>query len=169
MDPGDPLGAFGGTSQQGRNGRSDRQFKVLDDHVRVLWGDGITDDGIRSILWHAEQAGFAAENLVFGMGGGLHQKHDRDTQRNAFKASAQHRDGVWHDIRKVPLDASKASKAGHLALVPYGVESEEVQTVTFDPEVGPPGDDMLQTVFKDGKLIKEITFDEVRANAGWLA
>ena len=94
-------------------------FMVLNPKIRVLWGDGIDKDGIEKILATLEKAGFSSENMVFGMGGGLLQKLNRDTQRFAFKSSAQCRFGQWHDVYKLPKDLSKASKRGRLALVKY--------------------------------------------------
>lgn len=128
-------------------------FKVLDPHVRVLWGDGLDQHAIKGILARAQLEGFSAENLVFGMGGGLLQKVNRDTQRFAFKSSAQKRDGVWYDVWKDPVDSSKRSKRGRLSL------TRDYQTV---PE---QDDDVLRIVFEDGRLVNPITFDEVRRNA----
>lgn len=143
---------YGGTETQ-------KGFRVLNPHVRVLWGDGIDAHGIEKIINRAMLNGFSPENLVFGMGGGLLQKVNRDTQRFAFKSSAQKRDGVWHDVYKKPLDASKASKRGRLKLVQgYGGPMETVRIVD-------PGNDLLQTVFEDGRLLNEQTFDEIRARA----
>jgi nicotinamide phosphoribosyltransferase len=56
--------AFGTTTNS-------KGFKVLDPHVRVLWGDGIDPHGIANILGRLQLAGYSAENMVFGMGGGL--------------------------------------------------------------------------------------------------
>jgi nicotinamide phosphoribosyltransferase len=64
--------------------------------------------------------GFAAHNMVFGMGGGLLQKVDRDTERFAMKSSAQERDGQWVNVQKNPLDRAKASLAGRLQVVNLG-------------------------------------------------
>lgn len=143
---------FGGTN-------TSAGYRVLNDQVRVLWGDGIDPEGIRSIIYTLHQNGYAAENMVFGMGGGLLQKVNRDTQRFAFKSSAQFRDGIWHDVQKDPLDGSKASKAGRLKLVhPVG---EPCRTVREEE----PGEDLLELVYLNGVLIREQTFDEIRANA----
>lgn len=143
---------FGGTY-------TSANYSVLNDQVRVLWGDGIDPEGINSIVYTLQQNGYAAENMVFGMGGGLLQKVNRDTQRFAFKSSAQFRDGIWHDVQKDPLDSSKASKAGRLKLVhPVG---EPYRTVRQEE----PGEDLLELVFLDGHLAREQTFDEIRANA----
>src|ERR1035437_3635540 len=99
--------AFGGTTNV-------KGFKVLDPHVRVLWGDGIDRDGIDKILDRAQLAGFSAENVRIGMGGALLQKVNRDTQRFAFKSSAQYRNGQWYDVWKDPIGSGKTSKKGRL-------------------------------------------------------
>jgi nicotinamide phosphoribosyltransferase len=135
-------------------------FMVLNPKIRVLWGDGIDKDGIEKILTTLEKAGFSAENMVFGMGGGLLQKINRDTQRFAFKCSAQKRNGDWHDVYKLPKDLSKASKRGRLALVRTGDKYE----TKAENEVAPERN-ALVTVFENGELVKEYTFDTVRSNA----
>jgi nicotinamide phosphoribosyltransferase len=145
---------------------NEKGYKVLDPNVRILWGDGIDPEGIQRILAELALHSFSAENMVFGMGGGLLQKVNRDTQRFAFKASAIKRDGEWHDVYKQPLDESKASKKGRLALAFR--ESGEYVTITegqiqsFDllkPNV-------LQTVFEDGKLLVDQSFTDIRRRAG---
>ena len=140
-------------------------FMVLNPKVRCLWGDGIDKAGIKRILHTITEAGFSAENMVFGMGGGLLQKVNRDTQRFAFKSSAQCRNGVWHDIYKQPKDLSKASKRGKLALI----QDEEGNYLTsreqdLNPNAGPNAN-LLKTVFENGELVRTITFAEVRENA----
>lgn len=142
---------FGGTTNS-------KGFAVLDDKVRVLWGDGIDADGIAAILTNLELAGYSAENMVFGMGGGLLQKVNRDTQRFAFKSSAQKRNGEWHDVQKQPLDASKTSKAGRLKLVHTvnGYETRRVEEA---------GHDVLDEVFLDGTVMRTYSLDDVRREA----
>ena len=137
-------------------------YQVLDPHVRVLWGDGLDYDTIYDILLAMRGRGWSAVNIAtFGMGGGLLQKINRDTQRFAFKCSAQCRNGVWHDIFKEPLDKTKVSKKGKLALRwNEGAHGKFLETV---PEDG--GDDLLDTVFEDGELKRDMSFDEVRKNA----
>ncbi len=143
---------FGGT-------KTDTNHLQLDPHIGVLWGDGIGPDGIEKILQTLQWAGFAASNMVFGMGGGLLQRDiNRDTERFAFKCSAQYRDDEWYDIQKKPLDASKVSKTGRLALV----EGEDGVLTTVQ---GPREDDILETVFLDGEVTKMWTLDEIRERA----
>jgi len=45
----------------------------------VIQGDGINKDTVRSILAAALDAGYSAQCVAFGMGGGLLQKVNRDT------------------------------------------------------------------------------------------
>lgn len=137
--------------------------KVIDPHVRLLWGDGLTPRDINVILGGMTLKGFAAENIAcFGMGGGLLQKVDRDTQSFAFKSSAQKRNGVWHDVRKEPLDTSKTSKGGRLELVrrPDGdYETVRRESVKLEDEL------VMETVFEDGKITRLTDFEAVRERA----
>lgn len=141
-------------------------FKELPPYIGLLWGDGIDYYGIRDILHAMKDAGWAANNIVFGMGGGLLQKINRDTQRFAFKCSAQQRDGIWIDIFKKPLDVSKASKKGILKLVNKGNGQFETVQSRYDSVESREVPDVLQTVFKNGEIVKEYTFQECRKNTG---
>lgn len=133
-------------------------FKVLNPAVRVIQGDGITIESLPQILANLKEAGFAIDNLTFGMGGGLLQQVNRDTQKFAMKTSAAKIDGKWVDIYKDPIgDHGKLSKRGKLALIrESGVKYE---TVRGD---GWAWADILQPVFRDGKILREQTLAEVR-------
>jgi nicotinamide phosphoribosyltransferase len=137
---------------------TDKGYKVFDLNIGLLWGDGLNYHKIRDILFAMKSNGWAAQNIIFGMGGGLHSSLTRDTQRNAFKCSAQLRDGVWHDIFKNPLDSSKKSKTGRFKLIN---ENNSFKTVSIDSD----GEDYLQTVFKNGDLLIEDTFGEIKSRA----
>lgn len=151
-------------------------YRVLDQHVRVLWGDGIDPAGINHILQRLQNLNYSAENMVFGMGGGLLQKMNRDTQRFAFKASAIKRDGVWHDVYKQPLDESKTSKRGRLQLSlfvdQHGVSSYE--TLAEGTRVDQRSlrfqrpRDVLEIVFENGQVTRDQTLQEIRENSGIL-
>ena len=94
------------------------------------------------------------------MGGGLHQKVERDTQRTAFKCSSQMFDDIWHDVYKKPKDLSKASKRGRLALIKEGD-----RFVTIREEELGDKKNYLETVFENGEFVKQYSFDEIRKNA----
>lgn len=116
--------------------------------------------GIRSILFQMRLEKWSSSNIVFGSGGGLLQKVNRDTQRFAFKSSAQERNGVWHDIFKAPRDCSKNSKRGRLALVR---DDNGFSTVMRNDMNGRT--DLLETVFENGNILRYQTFEDVRKNA----
>ena len=133
-------------------------YKVFDLNIGLLWGDGLNYQKIRDILFAMKSNGWAAQNIIFGMGGGLHTAVNRDTQRNAFKCSAQLRDGQWHDIFKNPLDSSKKSKTGRFKLIK---DKNSFKTVSIDSD----GDDCLQTVFRNGELLINDKFGDIKARA----
>lgn len=144
---------FGGTVNS-------KGYKVLDPHVGLLWGDGIEQDGIERILDKIiDVGGYSAENMVFGMGGGLLQKLNRDTQRFAFKCAAQKRRGVWEPVNKGTY--GKTSKAGRMKLI-YDHTDADVETVAEDAVPDRP--DLLETVFEDG-FAQNQSFKDIRERA----
>ncbi len=140
--------------------KNTKGYRVLHPKIGMLWGDGIDYNGIRNILHAMSSAGWAAENIVFGMGGGLLQKVNRDTQRFAIKSSAQCRNGEWYDVFKQPKDISKASKKGIQYLYKNG--AGEFYTTNVE-ESGQK--DYLETVFIDGELIILHDFKDIKERA----
>lgn len=134
-------------------------FKVLN-NVRVLQGDGITHQTIRSIIFTITMSGYSVDNVAFGQGGALLQIVNRDDQKFAMKCSAALVNGEWVDVFKDPItDAGKQSKKGRVTLYNNG------QGKLFSDVINKDYPDELVTVFENGDLIKEYTFDEVRANS----
>ena len=141
--------------------------KLLNSKVRILQGDGIDLDVLNQFLSTMESNGWAADNWVFGSGGGLLQKFNRDTQRFAIKASFGEIevDGeiVQFSFSKNPkTDSTKKSKAGRLKLHRSGgaymtLSSFEETSAAFHMYT-----DDLETVFLNGKLIRRQTIDEIR-------
>lgn len=143
-------------------------YKVFDPHVGLLWGDGLESPAIEEILEATGDAGYAAENYVFGQGGGTLQKVNRDMQRFAFKCSAQMRDGEWVDIFKDPLDSSKVSKRGRMALERNHSTGLFSTTPLYGEGTGDSPANLLKTVFEDGHCLGYIDFEEARENmAAW--
>lgn len=147
-------------------------FKVLN-HVRVIQGDGINPNSIRAILERVTSAGYATDNVSFGMGGALLQQLNRDTQKFALKCSAARVDGQWVDVYKDPVtDKGKQSKRGRMTLLMHR-EYGSFRTVSVPAEAEslsaiekPLGfDDAMVTVWENGRLIHDWTFDEIRVRA----
>lgn len=161
-DSGDPLvvlpkmlaileGTYGVT-------KNDKGYKVLNT-VRVIWGDGIDPTALKSILrTMVDFHGFSADNFAFGMGGGLLQKVDRDTQKFAMKASAARINGKWVDVFKDPItDKGKVSKKGRVTL--YKENGRY-----FSGAEDWPRNELIE-VYRDGKLLVDYTLAQVRAKA----
>jgi len=141
-------------------------FRVLN-NVRLIQGDGVNELTIRSILGGFMAMGWSADNIAFGMGGALLQQVDRDTQKFAMKCSSAEVNGKWIDVQKDPVtDSGKKSKAGRVSLWESGgeyVSAVDAPRTWTDRGFG--WKNALETVYCDGKLVTEYTFDQVRANA----
>jgi nicotinamide phosphoribosyltransferase len=99
------------------------------------------------------------------MGGALLQQVNRDTLKFALKCSAIDRAGKWHNVYKNPkTDPSKASKGGRFNLVHNGKEfvTVEVLNDSPNPDHSTAGLNALETILEDGKVMREMTLQEVR-------
>ncbi|ARU64026.1 nicotinate phosphoribosyltransferase [Histophilus somni] len=133
-------------------------YKVLPDCLRIIQGDGINAQSLPKILDAVMQKGFSAENVNFGMGGGLLQQVNRDTMSWAMKASAICINGQWQEIYKDPITSqSKRSKKGVLALVKQGSDWLTIKQSELNGQTN-----QLQTVFFNGKLFIEENLTEIR-------
>lgn len=158
---------FGGYETTGLAGA----FRVLDDHVRTIQGDGCehmhNDGTIKAVLDMMMKERFSIQNAGFGMGGGLLQKHDRDTQRVSTKGAAVIRDGVWVDQWKDPLHGNKTSKRGRMKLIRVGGDYRTVKIDEF-----PEYPDIKVPVVVNGELTRfyryPAVFDNVaKARTEW--
>lgn len=141
---------------------NDKGYKVLNPHVRTIQGDGISYESMGEIMDHALKNQISVDNFAFGSGGALLQQFNRDTQNFAFKACAQFSNDEWHDVWKDPITSTaKSSKKGRQKLIK---KNGTFKTVRFDS----PGKDLLETVFRNGKLVKEYTIDDLRKNSQFI-
>lgn len=146
---------FGGTVNS-------KGYRVLDPHVRVIQGDGMTIDSIGRLVARMIEEGFAIDNIAFGMGGGMLQHVNRDTLRFAMKANAMQDDkGEWRDVFKMPsTDPGKASKAGRQAVV---MREGRMAAARLDAVAA--GEDLMVPVWRNGEMLVRHDFDAVRARS----
>ena len=141
---------FGGTiNEQG--------YKILDPHIGAIYGDSITLDRQIQIYERLEAKGFAATNIVLGVGSFTYQYNTRDTFGFAAKGAWFQTDEASYDIYKDPItdDGTKKSLKGLVAVT----EQLEVLTqCTVEQEVS----GILQTIYEDGKFYNQTTLAEVR-------
>jgi nicotinamide phosphoribosyltransferase len=146
---------FGGTV-------SDKGYKLLDPHIGLIYGDSITIERCTEICKRLEAKGFASTNVVFGVGSYTYQYVTRDTFGFAMKATYGEVNGEGREIFKNPKtdDGTKKSAKGMVK-----VDGDGVHVTGWSDQVSKEeeGQGMLQTVYKDGKLIKDWSLSEIRA------
>lgn len=153
---------FGGTVNS-------KGYKVLDPHVKAIYGDSITVQRCEEIYEILKNAGFACSNVALGVGSfSMHcieeenmlKPFTRDTFSSCIKACYAEVDGKCYPIFKNPKDGGFKKSQKGLCYV-YEENGELKYKDEYTSENIPDGN-LLETVFKDGKLIKDYTLNEIR-------
>lgn len=137
-------------------------FKVLNPKVGLIYGDGMYFARFERIFKRLEDMGWASSNLVVGIGGLLLQNHSRDEQGYAIKATYAEVNGEVRELIKDPItDSGKKSHKGLLQLSQNSNgEFVTKDKCTWEEEKA----SLLKTIFLNGKVMNEITFDQIRDN-----
>lgn len=184
---------FGGTVNS-------KGYKVLDQHIRAIYGDSITQNRQELIYKILEVKEFSVENVALGAGSfsfhayqgddGTLYPYTRDTFQFAQKAtygesveravgsSADGSDGLQMYEKRTPvmiykdpktdLDNFKKSMKGCCAI--YTTETDQNgdfkyyldhDNLTFEERESDHNNALVE-VFKDGRMIHEDTFEEIR-------
>lgn len=160
---------FGGTTNS-------KGYKVLDPHVKAIYGDSITVQRCEQIYKILMENGFACSNVALGVGSfsfqcieedGILKPFTRDTFSSCIKATYCEIDDKPFQIFKNPKDGGfKKSQKGCCVVVKGSDDKliyvdgrtwEEAHVSGEDAKVN-----LLQPVFKDGQLIKEQSLAEIR-------
>lgn len=139
-------------------------FKVLNSKIKLLQGDGISVHTMSDILHELiTRHKWSLDNFVFGSGGGLLQKVDRDTMKFAIKCSFAVVDGVEIDVYKDPITSkgSKTSKKGRLDVIRV---DDKYITVSHHDAIPEDAERCLETVFYLGEMENIPTFETVMEN-----
>lgn len=138
-------------------------YKVLDQHVGFIQGDGIDRKMLNAIIDMEIAEKFAVSNVAFGSGGGLLQKFNRDTYKFAIKCSAAVVNGKMRYVHKDPVDdPGKKSKSGYVYL---GRDQDgNFKTLThFDPIATIfAKDSVFVPYLQDGIITRRDTFKMIR-------
>lgn len=141
---------------------NEKGYKVLDTHIGLIYGDSITLERQHQIYSQLEDKGFAATNLVLGIGSYTYQFKSRDSLGFAMKATWCQINGEAKEIFKNPKTDSGMKKSLKGLLQVYkedGVYKVKDQVSKEEEKQG-----CLQTVFKDGLLYKAVFLDKIRQN-----
>ena len=146
---------FGGTV-------TDKGFKLLDEHIGLIYGDSITLERCEAICRQLSEKGFASTNVVFGIGSYTYQYVTRDTFGFAMKATYGEVNGKGRAIFKNPKtdDGTKKSAKG-LLRIDRDEKGELIMHEMVSPEEEQGG--LLETIYLDGKLLKDQRLGEIRA------
>lgn len=162
---------FGGTINS-------KGFKVLNPHVKALYGDSITIQRAEEIYKILMQNGFAASNVSLGVGSfsmhcieenGTLKPFTRDTFSSCIKACYAEINGKEYHIFKDPKtdrDTGHGFKKSQKGCCIVFKDKEGKLCYTdghsfAEAHLNNSGN-LLKTVFKDGKLIKEETLQDIR-------
>jgi len=133
-------------------------YKQLPPYFRIIQGDGVNRDSINEILSEMLRHKYSVSNIGFGMGGGLLQQLNRDTQKVAYKCCEVTINGVPRKVFKDPItDHGKKSLSGHLDIV---IEGGQFKTVE-----GERDNSALITIYEMGKILNQTTLADVRKRA----
>ncbi len=154
---------FGGTINS-------KGYKVLNPHVKAIYGDSITIQRCEQIYRILMENGFACSNAALGVGSfsfqcveenGVLKPFTRDTFSSCIKATYCEIDGKPYPIYKAPKEGGfKKSQKG--CCIVYEEDGELRYRDGLSWEEASAGDSLLQTVFRDGVLTKEQSLREIR-------
>jgi nicotinamide phosphoribosyltransferase len=136
-------------------------YKVLDSHIGMIYGDSITLERQKTIYARLEAKGFAATNLVLGVGSYTYQYKSRDSLGFAMKATWCQVNGEDREIFKDPKtdDGVKKSLKGLIKVNLVDGKYVATDQVTKEEE---DMDNQLETVFINGELVVRHSLEEIR-------
>lgn len=153
---------FGGTINS-------KGYKVLEPHVKAIYGDSITVQRAQKIYQILMDNGFAAQNVSLGVGSfsmhcieenGELKPFTRDTFSSCIKACYAEVNGEEYQIFKNPKEGGfKKSQKGFCFV--FEEDGELKYTDGYVRSTIPDGN-LLQPIYRDGKMLKEYTLQEVR-------
>lgn len=145
---------------------NEQGYKVLDTHIGAIYGDSITLQRAEQIVQGLKDKGFASTNVVLGVGSYSFQYHTRDSFGFAMKATHTTVNGEERMLFKDPKtdDGTKRSQRGRVAVFENAVGSIEfVDNLHSEEESNLEKINLLETVFKDGQLVRNQTLSEIRS------
>ena len=156
---------FGGTVNS-------KGYKALDPHVKAIYGDSITVQRCEKIYEILKENGFACSNVALGVGSfsfqcieedGVLKPFTRDTFSSCIKATYCEIDDKPIPIFKDPKDGGFKKSQKGCCIVYNSMEGLWYQDEHSWLGASNSPYQLLETVFKDGKMVKEQTLSEVRS------
>ena len=146
---------FGGTVNS-------KGYKELDSHIGAIYGDAITLTRCEEICKQLKTKGFASTNAVYGIGSYTYQYNTRDTFGFALKSTLVVINGDEKLIFKDPKTDDGVKKSAKGKVVVYRDVNNTIQMTDGLFLNDGVVNDMLETVFKNGVLIRDETLADIR-------
>lgn len=165
---------FGGTiNEQG--------YKVLDPHIGAIYGDSITPARQLEIYRRLAAKGFAATNIILGIGSYTYQYNTRDTIGMAIK-------GAWFEIKEYVVASDHETKEPGLHTTAFNIYKDPVTDdgtkkslkgfqfvytdtdgeIKVESEVSEEkafsDQNMLKCIYKDGIFYNQTSLTKIREN-----
>jgi nicotinamide phosphoribosyltransferase len=140
-------------------------YKELNPKIGTIYGDSITLERFEKICELLKAKKFASTNWVAGIGSYTFQMNSRDTFNMAVKATYCKISDVGHKIFKDPVTDKDKIKKSQKGCVAVFVDENKVMSYVDNLELEESENypnNLLQPIFKDGKLLKESTLAEIR-------
>ncbi|QIK70100.1 nicotinate phosphoribosyltransferase [Erysipelothrix sp. HDW6C] len=147
-------------------------YKVLDPHIRAIYGDSITPQRARAIYKRLIEQGFSCENVSLGVGSfsmqcvetdGVMQPFTRDTFGIAVKSTYGVVNGREIMIEKKPITDTGNFKKSQKGMCHVFLENGELKVKDGYIETSlPKKDSAYKNVFKDGVLYNEQSLHDIR-------
>jgi len=138
---------------------NEKGYKQINPKVGLIYGDGMYYDRYKRTLERLKEMGYAASNLVIGVGGIL-RNHSRDVMGFAIKATHVVVNGEDRDIEKDPV--TDHGKKSHKGLLNLFCDDFSNYTTTDQCTIEQEKLGLLRTVFLNGELIDETNFESIR-------
>lgn len=165
---------FGGTVNS-------KGYKVLDPHLKVIYGDSITPQRAKSIYKKLIQNGFACNNVILGVGSfsmqcleqmaycavpeSTLQPYTRDTFGIAIKATyvevGDKQIAIFKDPKTDDGNFKKSQKGCCVVTANDAGELEYTDGLSFSQTKNNPAN-LMKPVFKDGAMVTEQSLADIR-------
>lgn len=159
---------------------NEKGYKVLESHVRAIYGDSITTLKAEEIYNRLEEKGLAANNVALGAGSfslqaweevdrtgnKILKPHTRDTFGIAFKATYCEINGTGHQVYKDPKTDTNKFKKSQRGMVVVLRDSDgklyAKDHLTREEFNALANENVMQPIFENGKMLVEEKLKDIR-------
>lgn len=171
--PSEAIGTVGALYRNFGGYVNSKGYKVIDSHIKAIYGDSITQQRAEEIYRRLAEKGFSAQNVTLGVGSfsmqaienkdGSLSPYTRDTYGVAIKATH----GLMNDGKEIFILKNPKTDTGNFKKSLQGLIDVRMdgngELYTVDKiSVNDTRDTFMRTIFEDGALVNAETLETVR-------